>query len=81
MESLLKKWRESLGISQACLAHAAGVNQSHVSDVENGYAALGEKLEAFLTKVGGDALELKEKQEEYMKFVKEQLEAKIKGEG
>lgn len=81
MESPLRKWRESFGISQADLADISGVNRTHISDIENGHAVIGEKLEAYLEKTGGDALELKEKQDKYMRFVKEELQAKIESKG
>lgn len=81
MESPLKIWRERLGISQAALADISGVNRTHISDVENGHAVLGDKLEAYLEKTGGDALELKKRQDLYMSFIKEELQAKIESKG
>jgi len=50
--------------------------------VENGHAILGEKLKAFLEKIGGDALRVIPEHETFMEEVKdgleEGLEARIK---
>lgn len=81
MESPLRKWRELLGVTQAGLADLAGVNRTHISDVENGHAVLGGKLEAFLKKTGGDALRVIAGHEQYMASVREQLQAMIERKG
>lgn len=81
MESPLRKWRELLGITQASLADLAGVNRTHISDVENGHTLLGGKLEAFLKKTGGDALRVIAKHDGYMASVREELQAKIERKG
>ena len=56
MNSPLATWRKALGFTQPQLADVARVSQGHISQVENGHAILGEKLKAFLEKIGGDAL-------------------------
>lgn len=82
MESPLATWRKALGLTQPDLAHLADVSQSHISQVENGNAILGGKLEAFLKGVGGGAMRVIADQGTYMEEVKggleEGLEARIK---
>lgn len=79
MESPLRLWRESLKITQFELADLAGVSQSHITQVENGHINLGEKLEAFMRKTGGDALEVLSKHKNFIDDSKEQIQTKIKG--
>jgi predicted transcriptional regulator len=76
MDSPLKTWRESLKITQPQLADAADVSQGHISKAENGHVELGEKLTAFLVKVG--ASKVIEDHKVYMEEVKGKLEEIIK---
>jgi len=82
MNSPLATWRKALGFTQPQLADVARVSQGHISQVENGHAILGEKLKAFLEKIGGDALRVIPEHETFMEEVKdgleEGLEARIK---
>jgi len=81
MESPFRELRNRLGLTQPEMAAIAGVGQSHISEVENGLAALGDKLEAFLEGISEDVATLKERHDRFMqersKELKEGLLAKI----
>lgn len=74
MDSPLATWRKALGLTQPQLAFLAKVSQGHISQVENGHAILGGKLEAFLKGIGGGAIRIIEDHETYMEEVKDGLE-------
>jgi len=82
MDSPLAKWRKALGLTQPQLAYLAEVSQSHISQVENGHAILGGKLEAFLKEIGGSAMRVIADHETYMEEVRggleEGMEARMK---
>ena len=49
----LAEIRRSLGLTQAQLAHAAGLSQARISQIENGSATSLESLRAYVTGLGG----------------------------
>lgn len=77
MESPLRQWRDKSHLTQSDLAYMAGVAQSHVTEVEKGRVALGEKLEALLKRIGDDAEEIIRLHPLYMEFVKQELVSKL----
>jgi len=73
MESPLKALRKELKYTQSELAMLANEKQGHISEIENGYAPLGDNLIEFVKSIGIDSDEIRQNQNRYMAYVKNQL--------
>ncbi len=71
MESPLQEWRKSKGLTQKQLANLAGVSNGHLSEIENGIAAMCDKLKKLLKATG--AVDIILEQEKFMEEQKAEL--------
>ena len=73
MESPLRVLRKKLNCTQSEIALLSNENQGHISEVERGYLPLDEKLIEFIKSIGIDPTEIRQEQNRYMQYVKNQL--------